>query len=236
MTQPGEGTPHLAGNVYSMALGQCYLACRAMIDGDPDPDALELAGQILPLTQETGIYQTYEPAELRLLNAPWGSLPRRERVALGWAVEGVAVMAWALGKAPLPPFDTRCEGAPVGSALGLFQHESPEILRAVTLRDRSEIERYALTYEVISWRLQQFLETRQRIDLASRLKSPTIPHSVIDNLALLDGDLAVDRAPLVEISEERLSEVSSIVRERHKAFRWLLGYEKNYAPAAATIN
>jgi hypothetical protein len=222
-----------------MALGQCYLACRAMIDGDPDPSVQKLAGQILPLTQETGIYQTYEPAELRLLNAPWGSLPRRERVALSWAVEGVAVMAWALGKAPLPPFDTRCQGAPVGSALGLFQHESREVLRAATLRDPSEIERQALTYEILSWRLQQFFEARQRVDLASRLKATngphTIPHAIIDGLALLDGDLAVDGAPLIEISEERLSEVSSIVRERYKAFRWLLGYEKNYAPVA-TIN
>src|ERR1700722_7156414 len=150
MTQPGEGTLHLAGNVYSMALGQCYLACRAMIDGDPDPDAQAMAGRILPLTQETGIYNIYEPAEIRLLQAPWGSLPRRERVALSWAVEGVAVMAWALGKAPLPPFDTRCEGAPVGSALGLFQHETPEIFSAATLRDPIEIETRALTYAVLS--------------------------------------------------------------------------------------
>jgi hypothetical protein len=235
MTQPGEGTLHLAGSVYSMALGQCYLACRAMIDGDPDPSAQELAGQILPLTRETGIYQAYEPAELRLLNAPWGTLPRRDRVALSWAVEGVAVMAWALGKAPLPPFDTRCEGAPVGSALGLFQHESPEVVHAATLRDRSEIEMHALTYEILSWRLQQFLACRQRIDFASRLKSSNSPLAIVGAVALLEGDLAVDGAPLLEVSEERLSEVSTIVRERHKAFRWLLGHEKNYAPAA-TIN
>jgi hypothetical protein len=218
-----------------MALGQCYLACRAMIDGDPDPTAQELAGKILPLTLETGIYQTYEPAELRLLNAPWGSLPRRERVALSWAVEGVAVMAWALGKAPLPPFDTRCEGAPVGSALGLFQHD-PEVLRDATLRDPAEIEARALTYEVLSWRLGRFLDTRQRIDFASRLKDSTIHHCIAGGFTLLeDGDLAVDGAPLVEISEERLLEVCTIVRERHKAFRWLLGYEQNYA-AVTTIN
>jgi hypothetical protein len=218
-----------------MALGQCYLACRAMIDGDPDPTAQELAGKILPLTQETGIYQTYEPAELRLLNAPWGSLPRRERVALSWAVEGVAVMAWALGKADLPPFDTRCEGAPVGSSLGLFQHD-PEVLRDATLRDPFEIESRALTYEVLSWRLERFLDTRQRIDFVSRLKNLNSPLITAGAFTLLeDGDLAVDGAPLVEISEERLFEVCTIVRERHKAFRWLLGYEKNYA-AVTTIN
>jgi hypothetical protein len=206
-----------------------------MIDGDPDPTAQELAGKILPLTQETGIYSTYEPAELRLLNAPWGSLPRRERVALGWAVEGIAVMAWALGKADLPCFDTRCEGAPVGSSLGLFQH-APGILRDATLRDPLEIQARALTYEILSWRLERFLDDRQRIDFASRLKDSAIYHSIAGGFTLLeDGDLAVDGAPLIEISDERLFEVCTIVRERHKAFRWLLGYEKNYA-ALTTIN
>ncbi len=218
-----------------MALGQCYLACRAMIDGDPDPTAQELAGRILPLTQETGIYETYEPAELRLLNAPWGSLPRRERVALSWAVEGVAVMAWALGKADLPSFDTRCQGAPVGSALGLFQH-APEVLRDATLRDTAEIEARALTYEILSWRLERFLDDHKRIDFASRLKGSTVHGCVAGSFTLLEGgDLAVDGAPLVDISDERLFEVCTIVRERHKAFRWLLGYEKNYA-AVTTIN
>jgi hypothetical protein len=226
---------HLAGSVYSVALGQCYLACRAMIDGDTDPVAQQMAGMILPLTQQTGIYETYDPAEQRLLNAPWGSLPRRERVALSWAVEGVAVMAWALGKADLPSFDTRCEGAPVGSSLGLFQH-APEVLRDATLRDPVEIEARALTYEILSWRLERFIDTRQRIDFASRLKDSTINHSIAGGFILLqDGDLAVDGAPLVEISDERLFEVCTIVRERHKAFRWLLGYEKNYA-AVTTIN
>jgi Domain of unknown function (DUF4272) len=236
MNHPGEGHSNLAGSVYSMALGQCYLACRAMIDGDPDPGAQEMAGKILPLTRETGIYESYEPAELRLLNAPWGSLPRRERLALSWAVEGVAVLAWALGKAPLPPFDTRCEGAPVGSALGLFQHESPETIRAATLRDPAEIEVRALTYEALSWRLARFIETRQRVDFASRLSNQNGPRLIDAGFTLLaDGDLAVDGAPLVEISEERLSEICTIVRQRHQAFRWLLGYEKNYA-AVPIIN
>jgi len=233
MMQPGEGTLHLAGNVYSMALGQCYLACRAMIDGDPDPGAQEMAGRILPLTLETGIYQTYEPAEQQLLQAPWGTLPRRERVALSWAVEGVGVMAWALGKAELPPFDTRCEAAPVGSALGLFEHESPAVVRAATLRDRSEIQMRALTYEILSWRLEYFVETRHHIDFASRLNTPNRLHAIIEGFKLIDNDLAVDGAPLVEISAERLTEVSTIVSERNKAFRWLLGYEKNYAAVPA---
>ena len=60
-------------------------------------------------------------------------------------------------------------------------------------------------------------------------------HWFVTGFHISERDLAIDGAPLVEVSEERLREIASIVRERHKAFRWLQGYEKNYA-AVATIN
>jgi hypothetical protein len=235
MCHHAEGSMHVAHCVYSMALGQCYLACRAMIDGDSDPEAQELAGRILPLTQETGIYQTYEPAELRLLNSPWGSLARRERVAFGWAVEGVAVMTWALGKAELPGFSTRCEGAPVGNALKMFEQESAEDLESATLRDSKEIEQRALTYAVLVWRLNKFVEGREKINFAAHLKDAQGEPLRVEGFNLIDGDLAVDGTALADLSDERLSEVCSIVRERDKAFRWLLGYEKTYT-AVETIH
>ena len=218
-----------------MALGQCYLACRAMIDGDPDPEAQAMADRILAFTREAGIYETYEPAEIRLLQAPFGSLPRPERVALSWAVEGVAVMAWALGKAPLPPFDIKTQGAPIGCALGLFEHGGAESLREAKLRNPAEIQMCALSYTVLSWRLAQYLENREKLDFAARLKEPDGPHMIVDGINLQDGDLAIDGMPLHQLDEDRLVEVCTIVRERHKAFRWLLGYEKNYA-AVATVH
>jgi hypothetical protein len=235
MCQPAQGSTHVAQCVYSMALGQCYLACRAMIDGDPDPEAQEMADRILTFTREAGIYDTYEPAEVRLLQAPFGSLPRRERVALSWAVEGVAVMAWALGKAALPPFDTRTQGAPIGCALGLFQHGSPEFLQEAKLRSPADIQMCALSYTVLSWRLAQYLQHREKVDFAARLREPDGPHMIVDGINLQGGDLAVDGMPLDQIEEDRLVEVCSIVRERHKAFRWLLGYDKSYA-AVTTVH
>ncbi len=58
---------------------------------------------------------------------------------------------------------------------------------------------------------------------------------VVDGFHLIEGDLVIDGMPLNEVPEERVTEICSIVRERNKAFRWLLGYEKNYA-AVITVN
>src|ERR1035437_4933475 len=235
MYQPGEGSMHTAQCVYETALGQSYLSCRAMIDGVPNPRAEKLARKIPECTQEAGIYQTFEPAEIQLLHAPFGSLTQQDRVAMRWVVEGVAVMAWALGRAELPPFATKSEAAPVTFALGMFRPGAQEQFSEASLRDPGEIEMCALSYTALSRRLEQYQQKPEKLDFAARLKEPEGPRLLLDGVELQDGDLSIDGMPLDQIPQERFNEVCSIVRERLKALRWLLGHEKNYA-AVATIH
>jgi hypothetical protein len=93
----------------------------------------------------------------------------------------------------------------------------------------------ALSYTALSRRLEQYQQKPEKLDFAARLKEPEGPRLLLDGVELKDGDLAIDGMPLDQIPQERFNEVCSIVRERLKALRWLLGHEKNYA-AVATIH
>src|SRR5262249_20006174 len=105
---------------------------------------------------EVGLLPDFEPGEQDLLQTALGRLPAAAVASESWRLEGLGVLAWALHRYRLPPYDT-----PVGSAVleGLELFSPPG---SRTLRDRAggrppdEIRRYATQITVVHWRLRQF--------------------------------------------------------------------------------
>ena len=52
---------------------------------------------------------------------------------------------------------------------------------------------------------------------------------LVDEVELIDGDLAIDGLPLAQVPHERAGEVFFVIRERFNAFKWLQGYAPQYA-------
>ena len=51
----------------------------------------------------------------------------------------------------------------------------------------------------------------------------------VAELDLIDGDLAVQGERIERLSEDQYHMATSIARERHKAFNWLLGFDRIYS-------
>jgi Domain of unknown function (DUF4272) len=215
-----------AERVHRRALALAYLACRAMID--VDPSAAEMAGAILQFVRGVGLEDAFEPCEARILQAPFGTLSEFEVVETSWVVEGIAVLAWALGKMELPPFSTKCPAAPVSIALGMFRPGTKETLSEAALRDAAEIESLALSYLALNWRIGRQIENPEKLDFAGQLSDPNRPHLLVDGLELRDGDLTIDGVELGQVGPDRFGEVFTIVRQRFNAFKWLQGYAACY--------
>jgi hypothetical protein len=232
MDIPQNADMHLrsAEAVHRRALALAYLTCRAMIDSDPDPGAKKMSDNVLAFVEGVGLSQDLLPHQMRMLNAKFGTLSESVCVETSWLSEGMVVLAWSIGLAELPDFRTKPHPGPTAIRLGMFQPGTKARLEQAVLRDANEIEAKALTYLVLNWRIGNFiLNPQDRMDLAAKLKDPRSPHLLVDEVELLDGDMAIDGLPLAGVPHDRAGEVFQIVRERFNAFKWLQGYSSQYS-------
>jgi hypothetical protein len=177
---------------------------------------------------------TLDAAEKRFVNTPFGALQPSQRTEASWLIEGMAVLAWAIELAELPPFYRLVKGAKVSKALGIFQRDAKERIERSTLRNPDEIVMGARTYSALMWRLNEHHKERRPVEFWKKL-SDQDGHLVVDGLEFLDGDLAIEGLPLDRVPDEKLGMVGAIAFQRARRFRWLLGFERGES-TVTTVN
>lgn len=198
-----------------------------MIDGDPHPKAAATAKRISALFKEDWLHGlTLDPPEQRFIDAPFGRIPQSQRIEASWLIENMAVLAWAVKVADLPPYYQKVEGAAVSRALGAFQPGHAEKIAEATLRDPAEIVAGAQVYAALYWRLTTYRKDHAAVDFQAKLTAPE-GHLLVDGLEFIDRDLAIEGKPLKEMTEEEVQNVSGIVHQRYQEFRFLLGVERS---------
>src|SRR5207248_1231349 len=111
-------TPPDAATVARRALALCAFTCRGFIEKGPgNPDAENARDRLLSWVRQFGLTPSLGPLELETINAPLGGLSQFHRFDATWACEGVAVLAWALGRFELPKHDEQVDPYAVTDAL-----------------------------------------------------------------------------------------------------------------------
>jgi hypothetical protein len=188
----------------------------------------------------TPIYDTPEfdaltPRERALSEATLVTLTEEQQIEASWAVEGMVVLAWALGFVDeLPPWDTQTEPDFLEAV------PNPAVLARVrgsaALRPREDLERMAGAAELWHWRSRTRELIESGMQLPDELKRPgvsslddvvrlTAAHALADGTldALVDGDFPARGGAYRALDDDAWFEVRSIAHERHRAFNWLLG-------------
>ncbi len=133
-------TPPSAARVAKRAMVLAALVCRGFIEVESPAEVDELKASLLPWIDLVGARQEMEQHELVALTAPLGALDAQAQINLAWAVEGLAVLTWAMKRYDLHPDDTLAEPQSVTGTL-IFLHESAKALVAEpTLREESELQ------------------------------------------------------------------------------------------------
>jgi hypothetical protein len=173
------------------AMVLCALVCRGFIDDDAPNDVEDLWKNLLPWIDRMDARVEVEAHELEALMAPLGSLDMQSRLNLVWVVEGLAVLAWALGRYELHPDTEVAEAQAITQKLLFLSDKARELLHE-TVISQDEIEALERSCSAI---------------LKETNKIAQNPH----------------------MFDEEISARNSVIIERVRALRWLLGDGEAYS-------
>jgi hypothetical protein len=228
---PGHRTPPDAARVAARAAAFAAVTARGMLEVDDDKSrqAEDHRRQLCEWVERVGIVDELERGEDLLIRTALGQLDRQAVVDATWRSEAMVVLAWCLGRVPLPRYDESWNSLEVAKALGFLRERSATVLNAPSLRPHSEIQHGANTYLTVDWRLRQYSVYPEPIDFASYVSHCTWGPLTLSDISLIDGDLAIRGERIDRIPEDWYYQALSIARERHKAFNWLLGFDPVYS-------
>ncbi len=129
-----------ATRVAKRALVLSALVCRGFIEVENPSEVEELKASLLPWIDLVGARKEMEKHELVALTAPLGGLDTQAQINLAWAVEGLAVLAWAMKRYELHEGDRLAEPQSITNTM-MFLHESAKALvDEPVLRDQEALK------------------------------------------------------------------------------------------------
>jgi hypothetical protein len=228
-----EIQPPSALRVARRTCAMAAVAARALLENeDPgDPEFESNRREILTWVREIGVADELEPDEAKLLHLPVGVPPRQDIINGTWLIEGVGVLAWALGRYRLPPYDELFDPADLLPAIGILDPKRARGMIATSrLRARDELDRVSWQLFTIHWRLQHFALEPRAMNLRAMPKKVMFAHLLdVSACRFIDGDLAIGNQPLERAPTDKVAMCSSAVQERHKAINWLAGDAVKYS-------
>jgi hypothetical protein len=233
--EEGEaGNPPTAERVARRALALTAVTARAILEQDAaNPEASGTYQDLVAWVRDISIDDEFEPDEWEVLQRPLGRLDQRQQINSTWRLEGLVVLAWALGRFEIPPHDQLVELNPLWRSLGLLDGGAARALLAKpALRSREDIGALRNRLFALHWRLRNFHINPGIMDFAEYARTCWFGPLDVSDLPLVEGDLGlrgerIDRAP-----PEVFSSAHSAAQERHQAANWLWEGPEGYSEAS----
>ena len=189
-----ETHPPSPERVARRALALTAVTARAILEQDAaTPEAEETYQDLLAWVEEIGIDPEFEEGEREVLHRKLGDLDPSEQANSTWRLEGLVVLAWALGRFEIPTHDQLVELNPLWRSLGLLDPGAARaLLESPNLRPRVEIEALRNRLFAVHWRLRNFYLNRKVMDFAEYARTCWFGPLDITDLPLVDGDLGLE--------------------------------------------
>ncbi len=229
--------PPTAARVARRAVALMMLSGRAVLERDHGKSDLIDANydKLQEWIAETGVSGEFEKWERDALRKRPGELDRQAAINAMWRIEGLEVLAWALGKHPLPRYDAMSSVDDVWAALGFMRADATtELLATATLRPAEELDAVRRQFLAYHWRLRQFGLKPEKMDFrafAATCWFGGFDHTPFD---LIDDELALGGKRLDEADADLFGLCQSIAVERHRAANWLCWGPTVYSNADAS--
>lgn len=226
--------PPDAVRVARRALALTAVTFRAVLERELDnPEAQPTYQELLAWVDAIGIQDELEPDEWQVLQRPLGRLEQQDQVNGTWRLEGLVVLAWALGRSEIPPLDQLVEMNPLWKSLGILDaDEAQSLLEHPTLRPLDELVEQRDRMFAIHWRLRNFRLRPETIDFANFATTCWFGPLNIRDVTLLEGDLGLQGLRIDKAEPDIVSAANSTAMERHQAANWLCDGPERYSEAS----
>jgi hypothetical protein len=229
-----EVPPPTAERVARRALALTAVTVRAILEQDTaDPEAEDTFQALLAWVDDIGIDSEFEPSERELVQTELSGLHPKAQLNATWRLEGLVVLAWALGRFQLPPPDQLVSLRPLWESLGYFD---PEVAKALltmpTLRPREEMRTLRQRLFAIHWRLRNYFANPGVMNFTEFARTCWFGPLDISGLPLVKGDLALGGKRIDRASADAFDAAHSASQERHQAANWLWEGPERYSDAS----
>jgi hypothetical protein len=218
--------PPDAQRVARRALVLSAIVCRSNSDHDPaNPDAIDLWNRLKAWIDSQDVASEIEPSERDMIYAPLGTLDNTKRIRATWRAEGLAILAWALGRCPFPPYGQKVDPYEVTDSLMFLNEEAGIVIQEAQLRPRAELDACRELLYAIHCRLREFQRRKKARSIAHWIEPTWLEVLGVESPLAPRGDLRVGDVPIADAAEGKVNEYEWAVHERHRAAIWLVGEE-----------
>ncbi len=206
------------------ALALAAVSSRAFLE-QMDPDKVDLAfehARLRAWVDAVGLGAELEPDEWQLLQAPVFWVDERVAVDAAWRLEGLTVLAWALGLVDLPRYDAMVRPTELFPVVGFLDPDAgARLATGSRLADPVTVEKVRCQLLTVRWRIREFRLTGKCLDLTTAPTLTRLGKLDFSACRLIDGDLAIGRLPIDITPADQIKRVDDIVLERLEALTWL---------------
>jgi hypothetical protein len=206
------------------------VVCRANLERwDNEDGRQQTAGRIRDWFDALALWPHLEPREGQIIRAEFGALPRQLGVQGTWYVEGLAILAWAVQRGPLPSHEDRVDAFEVTDSLMFLSTDAASILESPNLRSPEEITAVREWFYDLHCALRCFLRWhRDGGELANWIGQYLGTLQIDPKSVMVDGRLTYRGKVLAECDHDELEDWEPVVCERHRAAIWLRGSDEPY--------
>ena len=219
-----EPDPPTAVRVVRRALALTAVTARALAEqaNPTDEGVEEYRRDILQWVEALDLGDELEPNEWQVLQRPVGQLDPQSTINSTWRLEGLAVMAWALGRFELPPYDELVDPQELfGAMCFLDVPQAQQLLAEPQLHSPEELAELQKQSLAVHWRLRDYTLRPQSMDFRDFAENCWFGPLNIRPFRLIDGDLALGEFAIDNAPDNVFSSAHSSAMERHQAVNWL---------------
>jgi hypothetical protein len=227
----GESSTPSARRVAARALVLAAVFYRARLESHTEnADSERFRRKLLDWLNMIGIASELEQSERTFLETPLGRAEQQTVIDGCWRIEGLSVLAWALTRYELPPYDRSVDPLAAADGVGFLDtNAASDLLRSATLRPSAEIDHFAAHATIVHWRLRSFRLGTRKLDFPAYLRRhPFTKPYWLDGLRFAKGDLAIGEQCVTDVAEDVFENCRSTAVERQIAAYWLQGDNEVY--------